>query len=154
MKLSTICYIKKDNKTLMLYRNKKENDVHKGKWIGLGGKIEDGETPEECIIREVNEESGLSIKYPILKGFLTFPKFKDDEDWYVFVFTANDFTGKIIDSPEGDLKWVDDKDVLSLNLWDGDRLFLKWMNDSRLFSGKIVYDNGILVDYYVNFYDK
>lgn len=154
MKLATMCYIKKDSKTLMLYRNKKENDVHEGKWVGLGGKIEDGETPEECIIREVQEESGLIITNPKLKGFLTFPKFKDNEDWYVFVFTSHEFSGDIINSPEGDLHWISDEEILNLNLWEGDKLFLKWMNENKLFSGKITYKNKILIDSNVVFYNK
>jgi len=88
MKLATLCYIKDNstNKTLMLYRNKKENDYHEGKWNGLGGKFELGETPEECAIRELKEESGLTVENPKLKGLLTFPNFDGVDDWYVFVF--------------------------------------------------------------------
>lgn len=152
MKLSTMCYITKNNKTLMLYRNKKENDVHEGKYVGLGGKIEKGETPEECIVREVKEESGLNIKNPMLKGVLTFPSFKDDEDWYVFLYTARDFDGQITESNEGELLWVQNDDLEKLNLWDGDKLFLKWMKDDRFFSGKITYKKGKLEDYNVKFY--
>ena len=152
MKLATICYIKNDNKTLMLHRVKKENDVHEGKWIGLGGKIEEGESPEECIVREVKEESGLTIINPKMKGFLTFPRFKDNEDWYVFVFTGDNFEGKLIESMEGIVKWVDDSDIFKLNLWEGDKLFLKWMEDERFFSGKLVYDRGKLVENTVIFY--
>ncbi|SHJ61504.1 NUDIX hydrolase [Tepidibacter formicigenes] len=153
MKNSTICYIEKDGKTLMLHRNKKQNDIHEGKWVGLGGKMEQGETPEECIIREVKEESGLNIKSPKLKGILTFPKFKDNEDWYVFVFTASEFTGNIIDCDEGELKWIDNDEILNLNLWEGDKLFLKWMNEDKFFSGKLVYENGELLENKVVFYD-
>ncbi len=149
MKNSTMCYIKKDNRTLMLHRTKKKNDIHEGKWVGLGGKMEQGETPEECIIREVKEESGLDILNPKLKGILTFPKFKDDEDWYVFLFTASDFSGEMIDCNEGDLKWVDDEKIQELNLWDGDRLFLKWMEEYGFFSGKIIYENKELIEYSV-----
>nr|WP_293665503.1 8-oxo-dGTP diphosphatase [Tepidibacter sp.] len=152
MKNSTMCYIKKDNRTLMLHRTKKQNDIHEGKWVGLGGKMEQGETPEECIIREVKEESGLDISNPKLKGILTFPKFKDDEDWYVFLFTAYDYSGEIIDCNEGDLKWVDDDKIQELNLWEGDRLFLKWMQEYEFFSGKIVYENKELIDYSVKNY--
>ncbi|AOT69066.1 NUDIX hydrolase [Geosporobacter ferrireducens] len=153
MKLSTICYIEQGDQYLMLHRIKKENDVHHGKWIGLGGKMETGETPEECIIREVKEESGLTIHAPVLKGILTFPKFKDDEDWYVFLFTANRFTGKIIESAEGVLQWVDKKEVLNLDLWEGDRLFLQWMEENKFFSGKIIYEKGCLIKSKVNFYE-
>ena len=92
MKIGTLCYIKKNNKTLMLHRVKKENDMHKNKWNGLGGKLIPGESPEECVIREIKEESGLNIKTPSLKGIITFPKFDNIEDWLVFVFTANQYS--------------------------------------------------------------
>ncbi|GAA0785442.1 NUDIX hydrolase [Hathewaya limosa] len=114
MKLGTLCYIEKDNKILLLHRIKKEHDVHEGKWIGVGGKIEQGESPEECIIREVKEETGLIIKAPFLRGVMTFPKFKDNEDWYVFLYTADNFTGNLIDCTEGILKWVDKEKVLEM----------------------------------------
>lgn len=147
MKLATICYISKEDKTLMLHRIKKENDIHEGKWVGLGGKIEAGETPEECIIREVEEESGLIIKNPSLKGVLTFPSFKDNEDWYVFLYTASEFEGNMLDtSDEGELKWVKNEEVFDLNLWEGDKLFLHWMNKYRFFSAKLTYRQGKLVD--------
>ena len=152
MKMGTLCYVKKDGKTLMLHRVKKENDIHEGKWNGLGGKIEKGETPEECIIREVKEESGLKIKNPVLKGILTFPAFDGIEDWYVFVFVATEFEGELIDSHEGNLEWIDDDKLTSLNLWEGDKIFLKWLNQDKCFSGKFVYKNGKLVSYEVNFY--
>ena len=97
MILATLCYIKRDGYTLMVHRNKKVNDIHKGKWNGLGGKFEAGETPEECVTREVFEESGLSIRDPKLCGLLMLPKFKGN-DWYVFVFTATQFRGQLIDS--------------------------------------------------------
>jgi len=117
MILATLCYIKRDGCTLMVYRNKKVNDIHERKWNGLGGKFEAGETPGECVIREVFEESGLSIHNPNLCGLLIFPKFKGN-DWYVFVFTAHEFSGELIDSPEGRLEWIPDEKILSLNLWE------------------------------------
>lgn len=152
MKITTLCYIKKYGKTLMLHRIKKQNDVHKGKWNGLGGKLEQGETPEECIIREVYEESGLTLKNPALRGILTFPLFSNNEDEYTFLFTAADFQGDLIDSPEGVLEWIDDSEVLKLNLWEGDRIFLKWLEGDRFFSGKLVYKDGNLVNHEVTFY--
>ena len=152
MIIGTLCYIKHNGKTLMLHRIKKEIDVHKGKWNGLGGKLEPGETPEECIIREVYEESGLIIQSPVLKGILTFPLFDGVDDWMAFVFTATEFTGLTIDSPEGKLEWIEDKEVLSLNLWEGDRIFLKWLDQDRFFSGKFVYRNKQLVDHHVVFH--
>jgi 8-oxo-dGTP diphosphatase len=152
MALTTLCYIKFGGKTLMLHRVKKQNDIHEGKWNGLGGHIEQGETPEECIIREVYEESGLTLKRPQFRGVLTFPLFDGIEDEYTFLFTSEEFTGELIDSSEGVLEWIDDSDVLSLNLWDGDRFFLKWLEDGRFFSGKLVYKNGDLKEHKVVFY--
>lgn len=149
MKLGTLCYIEKNGKTLMLHRTKKENDVHKDKWIGLGGKVENGESPEECIIREVYEESGLKIDKPVLKGVMTFPKFSNGEDWYVFLYKAYDFSGLLIESPEGDLLWVDNSKLMDLNLWEGDKLFMQWMEQYETFSAKLVYEEGELINHTV-----
>ena len=147
MKLATLCYVKHAGKTLMIHRIKKENDIHEGKWNGLGGKFQPGEAPEECVFREVYEESGLRINQPELRGILTFPNFARDEDWYAFVFIVHQFEGKLIESPEGDLQWIDDREILSLNLWEGDRFFLPLLDQSGLFSGKFVYQNGQLVEH-------
>jgi 8-oxo-dGTP diphosphatase len=153
MKLATLCYIKSETHTLMLHRIKKENDMHEGKWNGLGGKFEQGETPEECVIREVKEESGLEIKNPCLKGFLTFPAFDGQDDWYVFVFSASKFNGSLIgDSPEGHLQWIANEKLTQLNLWDGDKIFFKWMEENRLFSAKFIYDKGRLIRHDVVLY--
>lgn len=154
MIMATLCYLKGDGKTLMVHRTKKENDMHMGKWNGLGGKLEPGETPEECAIREIYEESGLTVTKPLLKGILTFPGFANDEDWYAFVFVAPEFEGELIESPEGMLKWVDDEQLLDLNLWEGDRIFLPWLEGYRFFSGKFVYVDGQLTDHEVVFYDQ
>jgi 8-oxo-dGTP diphosphatase len=154
MKLTTLCYVKNGGKTLMLHRTKKQNDIHVGKWNGLGGHMEQGETPEECIIREVYEESGLKLTNPRLRGILTFPMFDGVEDEYTFLFTANEYEGELIDSPEGILEWIDDSKVPGLNLWEGDRLFLEWMEDGRLFSGKLTYAAGKLTDNNVVFYSS
>jgi 8-oxo-dGTP diphosphatase len=136
----------------MIHRVKKENDMHEGKWNGLGGKLESGETPEECVVREVREESGLHIHNPILKGLLTFPAFDGFDDWYVFVFVATEFEGELIDSPEGNLQWIDDSQLLNLQLWDGDKIFLTWLKKSEFFSAKFIYKNGTLMDYHATFY--
>lgn len=152
MILSTHCYIEKDNKILMLHRNKKKNDIHEGNWLGLGGKMESGETPEECIIREVKEESGLTIRNPILKGVLTFPNFMDSGDWYMFLFKCTDFSGDLIDSPEGNLKWISKEEMFELNLLEGDKLFMKWMDQYSFFSSKMIYENNELKDYTLNIY--
>jgi 8-oxo-dGTP diphosphatase len=153
MILATLCYVKKAGRTLMIHRIKKANDVHQGKWNGLGGKLDPGETPEECIVREVWEESGLRITDPVLKGFLTFPGFANDEDWYAFVFVAHEFEGELIDSPEGILQWIDDSMLLDLPLWEGDYIFLPWLERDAFFSGKFTYKDGRLVEYNVVFYD-
>ena len=118
MKLATLCYVidKNQNRTLMLHRIKKENDYHEGKWNGLGGKLEQGESPEDCVIREIKEEAGLDIKNPKMHGFITFPLFDAADDWYVFIFTAEDFKGSIIDSPEGNLEWIPNDKLTSLPL--------------------------------------
>ena len=152
MKLATICYVRNDSHTLMIHRLKKENDMHAGKWNGLGGKFEPGETPEECAIREVWEESGLHVKNLILKGFITFPAFYNQEDWYTFMFLIDDFEGQLIDSPEGHLKWIPDNELLDLNLWAGDRIFIPWLDQPAFFSGKFVYQNKELVEHGVVFY--
>jgi len=152
MKITTLCYIKRSGKTLMLHRVRKPNDIHEGKWNGLGGHIESGETPEECVVREVYEESGLTLRTPRLRGILTFPLFDGIEDEYTFLYTANEFEGELIESPEGILEWIDDSKVLDLNLWEGDELFLKWLEDGRLFSGKLTYKDGSLVSHNVVFY--
>ena len=130
--LTTICYIEKDGKTLMLYRNKKKNDVHEGKYVGIGGKFEFGETPEECIIREIKEETGLTVNSLRYHGLISFPKFANDDNWYMFIFSCRDFEGEVPedrldDCPEGRLLWVDNDKVMDLNMWDGDRVFLEWV---------------------------
>ncbi len=152
MKLATLCYVMRDNHTLMIYRNKKENDYHEGKWNGLGGKLEKGESPEDCVIREIKEESGLRITKPLMHGFVTFPMFDGVEDWYVFIFTASEFTGELIDSPEGKLEWIENEKLFDLNLWGGDRIFMKWLFSDKFFSAKFNYSNGKFVDYEVIFH--
>jgi len=152
MKLATLCYVRWEGQTLMIHRVKKANDMHQGKWNGLGGKLNPGETPEECAVREIYEESGLTVRNIYLKGFLTFPAFSKDEDWYVFVYVAEDFEGELIDSPEGNLRWVDDADLTKLNLWEGDPIFLPWLDLPGIFSGKFTYKDGGLVSHDVVFY--
>lgn len=154
MIFATLCYVRRAGKTLMIHRVKKENDMHHGKWNGLGGKLEPGESPEECAVREIQEESGLLATGWTLKGVLTFPEFAKEEDWYAFVFVIDEFTGDLIDSPEGNLRWVDNTELLDLNLWEGDRVFLPWLDDPGIFSGKFIYQDGELIDYDVHFYPE
>jgi len=153
MKLATLCYLRRDGKTLMVHRVKKNNDIHKGKWNGLGGKMEAGETPEECARREIEEESGLIAHGLILKGILTFPAFANDEDWYAFVFIVKDFEGDLIDSPEGNLQWIEDDRLLNLELWEGDRVFLPALDRPGLFSGEFSYRDGALIHHSMQIYD-
>jgi 8-oxo-dGTP diphosphatase len=154
MKLATLCYVRQGGKTLMMHRIKKKNDMHQGKWNGLGGKFEPGETPEECASREIFEESGLQVRNLELKGLLTFPGFANDEDWYAFVFVAHDFEGELIESPEGVLSWIEDDKLFNLELWDGDRVFLKWLEYPEFFSAKFNYIGGKFLDYQVVFYNQ
>ncbi len=149
---ATLCYVRSEGRTLMLHRNKKEGDVHRGKWNGLGGKLDAGESPEECVIREIREESGLIIIKPRLRGLLTFPAFKAGEDWLVFVYTAKRFEGSLGPCAEGDLEWVEDARLAELPLWEGDRIFLPWLEQERFFSGKFVYRDGRLVSHEAAFY--
>ena len=154
MKLATLCYVinKKSNSTLMIHRVKKENDYHQGKWNGLGGKFESGESPEECAIREIKEESGLNVKSVTMKGFITFPMFDGKEDWYVFLFVSDDFKGELIDSNEGDLAWIQNEKLMEINLWEGDKIFIPWLFKDKFFSAKFNYKEGEFVDYEVSFY--
>ena len=147
MELTTLCYIEKDGKYLMLNRNKKEQDLNKGKFIGIGGHIEFGEAPEECIKREVLEETGLTLKSLSLRGLLTFVI--DDIMEYAFLYTSQDFSGDLReDCCEGDLLWIDKTKMLDLPLWEGDKIFLKRLEeDNTYFSLKLVYKNDKLVSH-------
>ncbi|MEF9953284.1 MAG: 8-oxo-dGTP diphosphatase [Clostridium sp.] len=152
MKMATLCYIRQNNKTLMLHRVKKEGDYHRGKYNGIGGKFEIGESPEDCVIREVFEETGLTIKDPRLRGMITFPMFDMVDDWYTFIYTVDEFEGSIKECDEGNLYWIDNDKVLELNLWDGDRVFLNWIDSNKIFSAKFIYENKEFKDYTVSFY--
>lgn len=152
MKLATLVYVRAGGQTLMLHRVKKAQDIHAGKWNGLGGKLEPGETPEACAVREVREESGLEIDPPQWRGLLTFPDFAHGEDWYAFVFVARSFRGELIDSPEGRLAWVPDATMADLPLWPGDRIFLPWLDDERFFSASFSYVDGELEAWHATLY--
>ena len=147
MILSTICYIEKDGKYLMLHRTKKENDINRDKWIGVGGKFEDGESPEDCIKREVFEETGLTIINPTLRCIVTYKSLTWETE-YMYVFVANDFFGDIIECNEGDLEWIDIDKVTSLNCWEGDKIFLnKIQNENGFFTAKFEYDGDKLLKF-------
>ena len=141
MILSTLCYIEKDNQILMLHRTKKQKDANGGKWIGVGGKLEVNESPDECIIREVFEETGLQLHKPQLRAVLTFilPKWENE---ITFLYTATDFTGTIKECNEGELQWIPKDKIFDLNLWEGDRYFLEpLLHSDTFFTAKLIYDN-------------
>lgn len=143
---TTLCYIEKDNKYLMLHRTKKENDLNVGKWIGVGGKFERDETPEECLLREVKEETGLTLVKYKLRAVITFIS-NEWETEYMYLFTANEFTGNLTDCDEGMLEWVNKDDILNLNIWEGDRIFLKKMiEEDNFFTLKVMYEGDNLVE--------
>ena len=120
---TTLIYIEKDEKYLMLHRTKKENDINKDKWIGIGGHLENGESPEEGIQREVAEETGLRLLQYQYRGIITFVYNQQTE--YMHLFTSNSFEGTLTDCDEGELAWVDKKQLLQYPLWPGDRIFFK-----------------------------
>jgi 8-oxo-dGTP diphosphatase len=151
MKLATLCYLKQNGKTLMLHRVKKLNDIHAGKWNGLGGKLEAGESPEQCVIREVTEESGLVITQLCYHGLLVFADFKG-EDWYVWVFTSGQFSGDLIESNEGRLEWIADELLITLNLWPSDLIFLPWLETAGVFSARFQYHGDNMLAHTVSFY--
>lgn len=138
----------------MLYRNKKEKDINKGKWIGLGGKFESGESPEECLLREIREEAGVTLTEYRLRGIITFVTSGGEcEPIYLFLYIASAFDGEIQSCDEGELKWIDDDKIQELNLWEGDRLFWKWIDEGRgFFSAGFHYDGDELVKHDVTFY--
>ena len=153
MLLCTECYLQKDGKTLMLYRNKKENDINKNKYIGLGGRFEYGETPEECVVREIHEEAGLALTSFRFRGTVTFLAKNEDLLIYMFVFTADGFTGEIKECDEGELRWVDTDRIEELDLWEGDHLLWQWLKaDEGFFNGKFVYEGDKLIEHQVRFY--
>lgn len=141
MKYMTCCYLRQNKQWLMLYRNKKKNDVNQGKWIGVGGKLEQGETAYECAVREIKEETGYQANRLVLQGILYF-HYADVEDDKIWVYTCDDFSGEQVLCNEGELAWIDQDKLLDLSLWDGDRIFLKRIleNDSRQFCYEMFYD--------------
>lgn len=150
---SVLCYVRKDQHVLMLHRVKKVNDFHEGKWNGLGGKMEPGESPEDCLLREIHEESGLTLTEYDMKGILTFPLFDGVNDWLVFLFTADGFEGELQECSEGNLKWIPEEELLDLNLWEGDRYFLNWIEEERpFFSATFEYQSKKLISHKVQFY--
>ena len=139
--LSTLIYLENDlNQYLMLHRTKKANDVNHGKWIGIGGKFEHGESPMECLEREVKEEASQNLKSAVFRGIVTFI-YADLEPMYIFLYTGQLENNEVGQTKEGDLAWVDKDKIFDLTLWEGDRIFLKELiGSSTLMDIKLVYD--------------
>lgn len=143
----TLCYLENDkNEYLMLHRVKKKNDVNHDKWIGVGGKCEANESPEECLLREVREETGLTLTSFRFRAVLTFVA-EGHETEYIYLYTANSWTGELIECSEGDLEWVPKEKVCALPIWEGDRIFFRLIEDpgSPFFSLKMEYRGDRLV---------
>lgn len=151
--LATLAYVRSGGKTLMLRRSSFKSEGG-GLWNGLGGKFEPGESPEQCLLREVFEESGLQVLEADLRGFITFPNFDGEADWYVFVYLVTRFAGTVRASSEGELFWVENSRLTSLPLYEGDRHFLPWLDDPRLFSARFEYEEGQYKRHEVAFYDR
>lgn len=146
MKLTTLCYIEKDDKYLMLHRVKKENDLNHDKWVGVGGKFEPDETPEECMLREVREETGLTLTKYRFRAILTFLS----DEWeteYIHLYTASEFTGTLLECDEGNLEWIPKNEIDKLKLWEGDKIFFKLLRETEdFFSLKLRYEGEKLVE--------
>lgn len=151
MKLTTLCYIEKDDKYLMLHRIKKENDQNRDKWIGVGGKFEADEMPEECLLREVYEETGLTLTKYRFRGIVTFVSDMWETE-YMHLFTATEYQGELTDRgmadcSEGELVWVQKDEIENLKIWEGDKVFLRLLReDGEFFSLKLRYEGDELVE--------
>ncbi len=146
MSLSTLCYIEKDDAYLMLHRVKKKNDVNEGKWIGVGGHFEKNESPDECLVREVKEETGLTLLDYRFRGLVTFISDKGVTE-YMCLYTADAYEGEMISCDEGNLCWIKKEDLLELNLWEGDKIFLDLIRrDAPFFSLKLRYEGDNLME--------
>ena len=144
---STLCYITRGNDVLMLHRVKKKNDVNKDKWIGIGGKFEPEETPDECLLREAWEETGLTLTSWRCRGIVTFLTNGDWDGEYMYLFTADGFEGSLKTCDEGDLQWVSRDFLDTLPQWEGDKIFLDLLwQDAPFFLLKLRYDHDKLVE--------
>ena len=144
---STLCYITRGSDVLMLHRIKKKNDVNKDKWIGIGGKFEENESPDECLLREAWEETGLRLTSWRCRGIVTFLTNGPWDGEYMYLFTADGFEGTLKECEEGDLQWVSRDFLSSLPQWEGDRIFLDLLwTDAPFFLLKLRYDGDKLVE--------
>lgn len=145
MKLTTLCYIEKEDAYLMLHRVTKKNDENRDKWIGVGGHFEAGESPEDCLLREVKEETGLTLTEYRFRGLVTFVS----DQWgteYMCLYTASGYEGTMMDCNEGKLEWVPKDQIEALNLWEGDKVFFRLLNENYpFFSLKLEYEGDHLV---------
>ena len=141
---STCCYLKKDEQYLLLYRNKKKNDYNKGKWIGVGGGLEKDETPDQCAIREIKEETGLDVHSLECAGEVDF--IYDGYFEKMFIYEITDFSGNLIDCNEGELRWIPIKDIYDYPMWEGDKVFLPLLiNHESYFKIRLIYENDVLL---------
>lgn len=145
MRNTTLCHIEKDGCYLMLHRIKKENDLNRDKWVGIGGKFEDGESPEECNSREVLEETGLTLNLARYCGIVTFVSDKWETE-YMHIFHSDDFSGTVKECDEGVLEWIKKENLYTLPIWEGDKIFLRLIEENApFFSLKLVYEGDRLV---------
>ena len=143
--MTSLCYIEQDNKYLMLHRVTKENDENKDKWIGIGGKFEEGESPEECALREIKEETGLDAEDLDYRGIVTFVSDEYGTE-YMHLFKCTDFSGEIRECDEGVLEWIDKTKLFTLEMWEGDMIFLRLLDEERpFFSLKLCYKGDRLI---------
>ena len=151
MKQTTLCYIEKGGQYLMLHRVKKKNDINRDKWIGIGGKFEHDESPDECLLREVKEETGLTLTSWRCRGIVTFVNTQCQTE-YMHLFTADGFEGELRTCDEGELEWIDRAKLYDLTLWEGDKIFLRLLeNDAQpFFLLKLSYDGDELVSAVLN----
>lgn len=143
MKKTTLIYIEKDDKYLMLHRNKKENDINKDKWIGVGGHVEVNEKIDECVVREVKEETNLDLISYKLRGEVLFVLNEYEE--LMYVYTSKEFQGVLKECNEGTLEWIDKNKVLDLPIWEGDKLIFEGLEKEEYFRLKLVYNNDLLI---------
>lgn len=148
--LTTLCYIENEDSYLMMHRVKKEKDINKDKWVGVGGHFEEGESPEECLLRETREETGLELTSWKLRGVITFATDVQQTE-YMFLYTADDYTGEMIECNEGNLEWVKKSDVYDLPIWEGDKVFFRLLEENvPFFSLKLRYEGDTLVETVLN----
>lgn len=147
---TTLCYIEKDGCYLMLHRIKKQNDVNQDKWVGIGGKFEDKESPEDCVLREALEETGLTLHRPEYRGIVTFVSDRWETE-YMHLFWSDRFTGSIKECDEGVLEWISKEELMQLPMWAGDMIFLKLLEEKTpFFSLKLCYEGDKLTEAVLN----